>query len=176
MVNSNTIGTRLKTLRKDILNQTQEAFSRVLRIDRSHVANLEKDNKHPSESLIRLICLEFSVSETWLKTGEGEIFVSLEDDFMRRIACLGQQAVIDAFLNVMKECSLGITALQQFHRPGPNDPDLNRMISILQDIWMAGDEKLKGWAAVQFDRAFPADVVEEVQKKQKETYGQASTG
>lgn len=45
------------------------------------------------------------------------------------------------------------------------DPELRRMIEILQILWESGDERLKAWASIQFDRAFPTDVVEEAQKK-----------
>jgi len=146
-----------------------------LGIDRGHIAGIETGSRNPSEPLIKLIHFIYCVNETWLKTGEGEMQANPEEFIARQIACLGQQAIIDAFLNIMKECSLGITLLQQLHRAGSNDPELSRMIKVLHDIWSADDDKLKAWASIQFDRAFPADVVEEAQKKQKDT-GQASAG
>ena len=35
------------------------------------------------------------------------------------------------------------------------DPELNRIIKYLTGIWESGDERLKAWASVQFERAFP---------------------
>jgi hypothetical protein len=52
------------------------------------------------------------------------------------------------------------------------DPDFDRLVNILYDLWSTGDDKFKGWIEIQFNRAFPADVIEESQKKQKETLGQ----
>ncbi|TEB10014.1 hypothetical protein Pmgp_02709 [Pelotomaculum propionicicum] len=99
-----------------------------------------------------------------------------QDAIVRQIAHYGQQAVIDAFLNVMKECSLGLPILQQLHRPDTKDTELNQLFNILYDLWTTSDEAMKGWIKIQFHRAFPDDVIEEAQKKQKETQGQASAG
>lgn len=175
MVNSNTIGIRLKTLRKDIFNLTQAAFSKVLRVDRSHIANLEKDNKQPSESLVRLICLEYGVSETWLKTGAGEMFISPEDVLKQQKARLGERAFLDAVNSIMKEHGLAMAAGRHPHRADTGDQELDNMINTIYDLWASGED-MQGWLKVQFRHAFPADVIEETQKKQQETSRQASAG
>lgn len=170
------IGKRILEARKQ-LNLTQAQFAAPLGVNRGYIATLETSNKEPSETLLKLISYEYCISYTWLKTGEGKNFSYPEEIIKKQIACIGQQAVLDAFLNVLKECSLGITVLQQLNRHGSNDPELSRMIDILHDLWTTGDNKFRSWMEVQFNRAFPADVVEEAaQKKQKETYGQASNG
>lgn len=64
---------RIKTLRKE-LKLTQQQFSDRLSIKRGTVANYEIGRNEPSDSVITLICREFNVNETWLRTGEGEIF------------------------------------------------------------------------------------------------------
>lgn len=168
-----TIGNRIKTIRK-LLNLTQESFATALGIDRGHIANIENDSRQPSESLFRHICLKYCVSEAWLKTGEGDMLVSPENIYATHVAVLGQQTVINAFLNIMKECSTGWPLVQQLHRPALNDPNFKRIIDALYDLWNAGDENLKGWAVIQFDRAFPADVIQEAQKKQTETWRRQS--
>lgn len=55
-------------------NLTQQEFADKLRIKRSTISNYDIGRSEPSESVISLICRTFSVSETWLRTGEGEMF------------------------------------------------------------------------------------------------------
>ena len=69
-----TIGERLKKLRK-ALDLTQQEFSDKLKVSRSNIATYEVGKNNPADAVINLICLEFNVSETWLRTGEGEMFL-----------------------------------------------------------------------------------------------------
>lgn len=56
-------------------------FARKLGIDQSYVTKLLKGEKFkPSESLVKLICREFGVSEDWLRTGDGEMYAKKTDD------------------------------------------------------------------------------------------------
>ncbi len=64
---------RLKELRKE-LGLTQEKFAERLRMKRNSIANYEIGRNEPIDAVIALICREFNVNETWLRTGEGEIF------------------------------------------------------------------------------------------------------
>ena len=68
------IGERIKRIRKDN-KMTQEAFADKLGMKRSSISIYEIDNSAPSAGIISLICREFNVSETWLRTGEGEPYV-----------------------------------------------------------------------------------------------------
>ena len=66
--------TRIKEVREHLgLSQTE--FGKRLGISRDAVSNLEYNRlKKPEqkEPIIKLICREFGVSETWLRTGVGE--------------------------------------------------------------------------------------------------------
>ena len=53
---------------------TQQEFADVLKVSRNNIAGYETGRTDPSASAISLICKTFSVSETWLRTGEGEMF------------------------------------------------------------------------------------------------------
>lgn len=64
---------RLKLLRKE-LGLTQEKFAERLNIKRNTLANYEIGRNEPIDAVISLICREFNVNETWLRTGEGEMF------------------------------------------------------------------------------------------------------
>lgn len=65
---------RIKEVRKKY-RMTQEQFAGHLGIKRGAIANYEIGRNVPTDSVIALICREFSVSEKWLRTGEGEMTV-----------------------------------------------------------------------------------------------------
>ena len=68
---------RIKDLRK-ALGLTQQEFADRLGIKRGAVANYEIGRNTPIDSVIILLCREFRVNETWLRTGEGEMFQSVD--------------------------------------------------------------------------------------------------
>lgn len=73
------INERIRELRKS-LNMSQTEFAKQLGTTRDVIGNIEYDRlKRPDqkESLYKLICKEFNVSDKWLRTGNGEMFVSL---------------------------------------------------------------------------------------------------
>ena len=55
---------------------TKTAFADRLKVSQQHISRLAKDGT-PSDRTIVDICREFGVSEHWLRTGEGEMFVRL---------------------------------------------------------------------------------------------------
>jgi len=81
----NTLNERIKKLRKE-LDLTQQEFADKLNIKRNTVATYETGKSNPSDAAVVLICKTFNVNETWLRTGEGEMFVELPKN-----EALGQQ-------------------------------------------------------------------------------------
>ena len=78
-IESNNIGNRIKKLRKYLgLNQTE--FGIVIGIKQSTVAGYETGVRDPIDTIILSICREFNVSEKWLRTGNGEMFLPSEDE------------------------------------------------------------------------------------------------
>lgn len=75
---------RLKQLRQE-LGLNQEEFAKELKIGRSTIANYEAGTRAPVSSVISLICKNWNVNETWLSTGEGEMFLEEdpEDELLR---------------------------------------------------------------------------------------------
>lgn len=64
---------RIKQIRNTVgMNQTD--FAKRLSVSRSAICKIESGENSPSEQTINLICREFNVNETWLRTGEGEPF------------------------------------------------------------------------------------------------------
>lgn len=72
---------RIKRMRK-ALDLTQQEFADKLCVKRNTVATYERGISNPSDAAVILICKTFGVSETWLRTGEGDMFVqqSREDE------------------------------------------------------------------------------------------------
>lgn len=64
---------RIKELRK-ALGLTQQEFSDKIGVKRNTIAQYESGRNSPIDAVISLICREFNVNETWLRTGEGEMF------------------------------------------------------------------------------------------------------
>ena len=64
---------RIKQLRK-AKGLTQFEFADKLKVSRSNIASYETGKNELSGAVISLICRTFSVSETWLRTGEGKMF------------------------------------------------------------------------------------------------------
>ena len=69
----------MKELRK-ALNMTQQEFANKLHIKRTNIGNYESGVSSPTDSVIALICREFGVSESWLRNGEGEMFIPMTLD------------------------------------------------------------------------------------------------
>lgn len=65
---------RIKELRK-ALGFTQQQFADALGVKRNTISQYEIGRNAPIDAVISLICREFGVSETWLRNGEGEMFV-----------------------------------------------------------------------------------------------------
>lgn len=72
----NTIGERIKQLRKQ-MSMTQQEFADRIGIKRNTVAQYETGKNQPLDAVISLICREFHINEAWLRTGIGEMKADL---------------------------------------------------------------------------------------------------
>lgn len=65
---------RIKHLRKDILDKTQESFALELGLSRANIANIENGRIALTDRTLKDICERFNVNKDWVLSGEGEIF------------------------------------------------------------------------------------------------------
>lgn len=98
---------RIKLLRR-FLNLTQQEFADRIGVKRNTIANYETGRNDPIDSVVSLICREFGVNETWLRTGEGEMMDPQADNALENLARekgLSQAEVIliEKFLNLKPE-------------------------------------------------------------------------
>lgn len=75
---------RVKGVRK-ALGLTLEKFGERIGVTRGSMSNIENGNRNLTEQMTKSICREFSVDYIWLTTGEGEMFIDTDDDFLERI-------------------------------------------------------------------------------------------
>ncbi len=74
---------RVKELR-DFLGLTMEKFGERVGVKKSAINKIEKGNNSVTDQMIKSICREFGVSEEWLRTGEGEMFVHISSNETKR--------------------------------------------------------------------------------------------
>lgn len=66
---------RIRAVR-EALGLSQRKFGERLGVSRDVISNLEYGRVPPKELLLQHICQLYGVNETWLRTGEGEMFHS----------------------------------------------------------------------------------------------------
>lgn len=79
-----TQGERVKEVRKS-LGLTLEKFGARLGVTKQTVSRIENGVNNVTEQMAKAICREFNVDYAWLTTGEGEMFVDSDEDFLARI-------------------------------------------------------------------------------------------
>lgn len=70
------VNERIRELRK-ILDLNQTEFGTRIGIKQGSIAAYESGVRTPMDTVILSICREFNVNETWLRTGEGEMFAPM---------------------------------------------------------------------------------------------------
>lgn len=79
-----TQGERVKEIRK-ALGLTLERFGEKVGVGKTAISKIEKGERGLTEQMTKSICREYGVDYIFLTTGEGEIFVDSDDDFMEKI-------------------------------------------------------------------------------------------
>lgn len=68
---------RIRTLRKT-LQLSQKSFGEKIGLKQNAISYMEKPNVTITEQNIRSICSIFNVNESWLRNGEGKMFLDNE--------------------------------------------------------------------------------------------------
>lgn len=90
---------RLKELRK-ALKLSQVAFGDAIGLARNTVSLTETGDLPISEKTVANICKVFNVSETWLRTGEGDMFnPQSREDEIAQLAAVTLRDSSDSFRN-----------------------------------------------------------------------------
>lgn len=79
-----TQGERVKEIRKS-LGLTLEKFGEKVGVGKTAISKIEKGERGLTEQMTKSICREYGVDYIFLTTGEGEMFVDSDDDFIEKI-------------------------------------------------------------------------------------------
>ena len=98
---------RIKKLRRT-LDLTQQEFGDRIGVKRNTIATYEGGRSTPIDSVISLICREFSVNEEWLRSGTGEMFKASPTEALDALAeeyglTHGDYVLIEKFVNLKAE-------------------------------------------------------------------------
>ena len=101
------INIRVKEFRQ-LINLTQGQFAEAIGIKQSSLSSIENISVNVSERVIRDICLSFNVNETWLRTGEGEMYIQTDDTLFTKLSkeynlSVGMQELLRAILDLDDE-------------------------------------------------------------------------
>lgn len=79
-----TQGERIREVRKT-LGLTLEKFGEKIGMKKNSVSQIENGKNSVTEQVVKSICREYNVDYIWLTTGDGNMFVDNDDDFIERI-------------------------------------------------------------------------------------------
>ena len=89
------INERIKELRR-ALSLTQIEFGNRVGISQGHLTGIENGKKSVTYKTIKVISLEFGVSEEWLRTGEGDMFAQTDETIFDRFVAENGLDALDA--------------------------------------------------------------------------------
>lgn len=74
------IGERVKYIRKEFANMTQDEFAKKINISRSNLGGIETNRVNMTDRVAKDICKEFKINYMWLLQEKGEIKSHTPDD------------------------------------------------------------------------------------------------
>ena len=99
---------RIRYFRKDIKKLTQDEFRKAINLSRSNLASIETGAVNITDRVIADICKTFNISEHWLRTGEGNMYVESEASLVDSLAkqmnmSAEQRKLMEIFLSMSDE-------------------------------------------------------------------------
>lgn len=94
---------RILRIRKNC-KLTQDAFAEKLNVSKNFIWMLEKGERAPSDRTILDICKKFNINEEWLRTGQGEMYTTPEDETANIVSDLLEESnpLYDIILGIAK--------------------------------------------------------------------------
>lgn len=175
------IGDRIKKLRKS-LDLTQEEFSGRIGIKRNTIAKYETGRGEPIDAVMSLICREFNVSETWLRTGEGEMFVKLseEDELSQVFSAIAVsddeliKRIIRAYWKLDDKEKAAVKKLIDGFSPG--GPAVQALSPAPADTRTRSEKPVSEWTEAEIDAEAEEYRRELLEEKRQAESGSASSG
>lgn len=100
-----TINERIRWFRKDHLRVSQAEFAQVIGMKQTSVSTFERNGASVSDQIVKSICMAFSVNESWLRTGEGEMLEQPEtfslDQYLKENGCTAlEMEIVKAYFEL----------------------------------------------------------------------------
>ncbi len=135
----NTIGSRLKYLRKELLKLNQTNFANKLNLTQNFLTRLETGDRNFTERTLNDICRVYNVNINWLKYGKGDVFNPTTSD---NINALVQEynlddlskSIITTYVNLDLDTRLAILKFAKELSIEVNKSNLKDLIFIDTDI------------------------------------------
>jgi transcriptional regulator with XRE-family HTH domain len=178
---NNDIGARFKLIRGSM---KQADFAKLLDVNRSYVAQVETNGNKPSIDYLTKVAQKFNVSIDWLLLGKENVnnqdiniiqsilentqyAKNFVKELMAKLIEEKQEWVLIEAIAALSKNEEVESAFKSYLAEPQDDPKLSEMIKYLISTWYYGDEKVKNWLEIQFQKCFP-DCREELQKDGKD--------
>lgn len=98
-----TQGERVRIVRKDF-SLTLESFGKKLGVGKTAIYKIEKGENSLTDRMLKSICREFNVNEDWLRSGEGDMYLPVEDEVAEIVSRLLEDSnpFYDLILDIMQ--------------------------------------------------------------------------
>lgn len=108
---------RIRELRQ-YLKLSQETFGERINVSKPSISAYERGEREPTERVIADICRVYSISETWLRTGEGHMHSDGNDFIFTEISSKYglsplEESMVKNFLTLSPENRKGVLAYVQ---------------------------------------------------------------
>jgi transcriptional regulator with XRE-family HTH domain len=106
-----TVNERIKEARK-ALNMSQKDFATAICVSNTYLADIENNSRKANDRIIKLCSMVFGISETWLKSGKGDIFYKSPDKKITRLVSIFNKLPLD-FQDYVLEQVEGLLKLRE---------------------------------------------------------------
>jgi transcriptional regulator with XRE-family HTH domain len=146
------IGKRVEQVR-EYFGLTRKQFIQIIKVNLSTVSRIEAGKQPPSEVFLDALLARFLVNPDWVKTGDGEMFVTAEEHMANGIKALGVQKYGQGLINILSDPQFtelqSVIAVSKMVK-GNMDPKLGAYLQYILDKWNQGDETVRGWLMKRF--------------------------
>lgn len=80
------INSRIKEVRTTLTDLNQKDFGKRIAVGQGYLSQIEKGDRDVTEKILKLVCSEFKVNETWLRTGKGDMVIETDFAIIEQLA------------------------------------------------------------------------------------------
>jgi transcriptional regulator with XRE-family HTH domain len=147
------IGNRVQQVR-EYFDLTRKQFIQIIKVDLSTISRIEAGKQGPSEVFLDALLARFLINPDWVKTGDGEMFITPEEHIINGIKFLGVQRYGEGLAKILKDQQFvelqSVVAVGEMAKD-KLDPDLAAYFQSILNRWQQGDENIRGWLKVQME-------------------------